>query len=504
VYKREYPKIYKAVSATLDKMKAGFFRRWQWAILAGVVLVALGIRLIWFQGVGTSDTLMNVQYAYDIHNGDFPTNGNQANSRLGLLIPVSVLYGVFGVSELSSALYPLALSLLGVVLIFLFGKLLFNEKIGLIAAALLAIYPLDVLYATRLMSDVPSAVFGALSVYLFLIGEKSGKGWKSWALYGLSGMSLGISFSIREMAVVTMLFFLGYVAYTRKIRISYGFAAVGFLFILLLEMMFFLAHTGNPLYRFSSIGDYYVESIRASDFYGRLAFPEFFLAFPFVMFGNIQLGYFFMFIALAAIYFAFHRGRGTNLMLMWLVLVFLYFNFGSSSFSAYVPVLAVARYFNYISVPALLLVAAFLADIGKPLKKILVPFAFAFLFGTSMGSLYLDDFRHSLDNVGGLYAEIEDFGDPIYTDVRTIRAINLLSGFDNGLTLIDLETMPENTPKIENSYIIVNRQVINGILEQNKAPGFLPYIDPIPPNWILVRKVGKEPDTILIYYAGKR
>ena len=49
---------------------------------------------------------------------------------------------------------------------FYFGKLLFNEKIGLIASFLLSFFPLDIVYATKLNSDLPSSFFMALGVYL--------------------------------------------------------------------------------------------------------------------------------------------------------------------------------------------------------------------------------------------------------------------------------------------------------------------------------------------------
>src|SRR3989338_3594766 len=212
-------------------------------ILAIILLLALIIRLIFFQGTDASDSLKNTRYAYDISKGVFPTDESQGNFRIGLFIPVSILYIVFGVNELSSAAFPLAASLFGIVLIFLFGKLLFNEKIGLVAAFLLSIFPLDVLYATRLMSDLPSGVFSALSIYFFLKAEKTdkktGTSTKNYMLYALSGVSLGISFSIREMAIVIFLFYIVYAVYNKKLKMSYGLIGAGFLSIFILELIFF-------------------------------------------------------------------------------------------------------------------------------------------------------------------------------------------------------------------------------------------------------------------------
>ena len=153
-------------------------------LLLAVLAFGLIIRLIFFNGMGTSDDLWYSQIANRFSNGDFTIEPNQINSRIGLLLPVSFFYSIFGVNDFSSIFFSLLVSLAGIVLIFFFGKLLFNEKTGLVAAFLISFFPLDVLYSTRLLSDLPSAFFAALSVFLFLKAEKNGKKNIHWLYSG--------------------------------------------------------------------------------------------------------------------------------------------------------------------------------------------------------------------------------------------------------------------------------------------------------------------------------
>ena len=469
-----------------------------------ILIIALIIRLILFQGIGTSDSLSSTLYAYDILNDNFPTSQNQGNSRIGLLLPVSYLYSILGVNEFSSGIFPLIISLLGIILIFLFGRLLFNEKVGLIAAFLLSIFPLDILYATRLMSDLPSAVFSALSVYLFLKAEKIKKNKRKFALYAFSGMSLGISLSMREMAVLTFLFFAGYVIYTKKIKISYGIVAAGFLTILILELSFFYTHTGDPFYRYNSFDEYYMMSLEALKSYGRsTSLPHYFLAFPFVMFANIQLGYFYTFISLAVIYFLYNRKWKTNILIMWAAVIYLYLNFGSTSFSVYTPFSGVARYLSYITFPSILLLAAFLMEEKDTIRKIILPFTLIFLFIASFGAVYLDDFRHGLDDLHTLYdSHIKSLDKPIYSDYRTISAINFISGYKNDLNMIDLDSNPKNIRNIQNAHIIINYKMIKGMRDAKKDFKFTSEIKQVPSSWVKTKEIGKDKNKIIVYFVS--
>ncbi|MBI3027388.1 glycosyltransferase family 39 protein, partial [Candidatus Woesearchaeota archaeon] len=404
----------------------------QWKIvfiLAIIVVFGLFLRLVFFSGIDASDGLMNTKYAYDISNNIFPTSTNQANSRIGILIPVSLLYSAFGVNDITSIIIILSTSLLGIILIYFFGKMMFNQKVGLLAALMLSFFPLDVINSTKFLSDLPSAFFVALCIFLFLKAEKVNRSLRSYYLYALSGLSLGIAFSIREMAILVILFFIFYFIYKRKLRFSYLIILISFLVILLLEMVFFYENTGNPLYRFDSLNNVYVDAVIKDKSYGRIYFPNFFLAWPYVIFDNIQLGYFYAFIFMASFYWMFNRKKETDYLMLWMFSLMLYLVFGSTSATRYVPFLAVARYLSYCTMPGILLLSAFLIGEKNRLRGFIAPFMVVFLLFTSLGAIYLDESHFGLDKLRQAYSLVMNSDIPIYTDSRSKFIFEYYSGY---------------------------------------------------------------------------
>ena len=485
----------------MKKNKAGNYKSKNAVLLLLVVIFGLILRIAFFSGVGTSDDLLNTRYSHDISKGIFPTTQNQGNSRIGLLMPTSIIYSLFGINDFTSVLIVLLFSLAGIILIYFFGKLLFSEKVGLLAAFLLSFFPLDVIYSTKFLSDLPSAFFGALSVFLFLKAEKiTGKS-KNYFIYLLSGLSLGIAFSVREMAVLLIPFFGLYALYKRKFKTSYFAMALGFLFVLSLEMIFFYIHTGNAFYRFSSLSGYYVEAARFHNFYGRTNLVNFLAAWPYVMFANIQLGYFYAFISLALAYFLRNRKTETNWLIIWMLSILLIFIFGTSSIKTYAPFLAVARYLSYITVPALLLLSAFFIEHKDSVKGVLIPFGIIFLLLASAGAVYLDNSRHKLDGLRDAYLFLKSSGKPVYTDSRSKLALEYISGYGSDLKLIDFEKDIKNLRNAKDSYIIIN----SGMLQERMIAGeniqFTADLTDLPAGWAKVMVRGTKENNILVYYA---
>src|SRR3989344_7372920 len=137
-----------------------------------ILVFALALRLVFFSGADHSDSLLYYTYSDQAAKGEFKPELNHFSSRIGIIYPQALVYRIFGVNEAASNILPLIFSISGIILTFHLGKLLFNEKTGLIAAFLLSFFPLDVIYSTRFLSDLPSAVFSALSVFIFLRAEK--------------------------------------------------------------------------------------------------------------------------------------------------------------------------------------------------------------------------------------------------------------------------------------------------------------------------------------------
>ena len=102
-----------------------------------IVAFGLLLRLVFFSGMGTSDDLSYSSYSYNVDKGINKDSTVTLEVRIGIIYATALSYSIFGVNDFSSVLFVLLTSLGSIILIFYFGKLLFDEKAGLMAAFLL-------------------------------------------------------------------------------------------------------------------------------------------------------------------------------------------------------------------------------------------------------------------------------------------------------------------------------------------------------------------------------
>lgn len=181
--------------------KIGEVRAEFWLIL--VIVFAIFLRYNYFIGLNLNDDLCYVNLAHDVVEGRFKPNGWIFAVRHMMHYPIAFFFWVFGVSDFSASLYILLCSLGGILVTFYIGKTLFNEKIALLAAFFMSFFPIDVVYSTTLVPDIPVALFMGLSVCLFLYGEKYGNS----VYYFLCGVSIGLAWLIKGLALLILLFF---------------------------------------------------------------------------------------------------------------------------------------------------------------------------------------------------------------------------------------------------------------------------------------------------------
>ena len=112
---------------------------------------------------------------------------------------MAALFRLFGASDATAVAWPLAGSLLAVVAAYLVGRDLVSRRVGLIAAALVAVAPLEVLLATRLRPDAIMPGLVALAVWCALRARRSAVPLR-WAAG--AGLLLGAGWSVRESALV--------------------------------------------------------------------------------------------------------------------------------------------------------------------------------------------------------------------------------------------------------------------------------------------------------------
>ena len=467
-------------------------------LLFSIVLFGLLLRLIFFSGMGASDDLAYSKFAINIDEGIDPDSSQTLATRLGIIYVTALSYKLFGINDFSSFLFALLTSVGSIILIFYFGKLLFNEKTGLIAAFLLSFFPLEVVYATKLFTDLPSSFFMALGVYLFLYSEIKSK-FKFGLGYFLSGIFIGIGYFIREGVLLIALFFIIYILYKRKIKKEYFIVPLGILAIFIIEALIFLTLTGDPLYGIQASQQHNAEVVIANNYWGRLDFPGGLFYYPYIILTSNLISYFYIFIVIAIMYLLIYRRKETYAMMFWFLALLLYLSFGSASFSQYIPFRAVDRYLSIITIPGILLLAFFFTEKKYFIKKIVTLLSLIFLLLASIGSVYVREDRNLLNNLRDLYPQLEQLGKPIYIDSRSSDALDYISGYKNK---IDIKPYPNNLGDIEDVYVVINRGFIRGLKEANKKREFPEEINRPPDDWQVIKEIGKtDKNKIIIYYA---
>lgn len=474
-----------------------------------IILFAIALRLFFFTGADSSDELEYYKFANQVNSGIFQLGDDHFKFRVGTFYPTALFFRFFGVNEFSGNLLTLITSVAGVVLIFYLGKHFFNEKTGLVAAFLLSFYPLDVVYATRLLPDIPSAFFMGLGVLLFLYGEKYQD--KQNIYFIFSGISLGIAYLVKEVSLLMGLFFAAYFIYKKKFRLNYLLIGIGVGTAILSLMAYSYYQVGDAFFQYKS-----TESEQAG--FMKALYPNYFTAsglesrlflhYPYYMLTDVHFGLFFFFVGASLIYFLYKRKKEAYVPVIWMLSLFLYLNFGTASLKEYVPFPVIVRHLAIITFPALVLVAHFLTQIKiKKFRALLI----GLLLFSSIFFIYSSHLRHDIDNLKSAQKYLSSIPEKeIYTDERTSMALDYLFGFKmeikpfNQYDYYNYESpnknlMLANLTKVKNSYIIINSDILARLPLTYSDMKFPDEISNVPKNWKLEKEFGSGSKKVSIY-----
>lgn len=187
----------------------------KWKVLL-IFMVAFLIRLsmnIIFQGIHSPpDPAMGVDHVeYDqvAQNLAFGKGFRMGNGGPSTGIPPGTSFLLFPIYLLFGVHYPIArimISLLSAatcIIVYFIGKRLVNEKFGLLASVLLAVYPMHFYYSMHFFSEIPWALFMSAAILSALFFEQKEK-----AIYGiLMGLFIGFSAYIRPTALFYLPFY---------------------------------------------------------------------------------------------------------------------------------------------------------------------------------------------------------------------------------------------------------------------------------------------------------
>src|SRR5438128_2477203 len=169
------------------------------AIALGLVAAALALRLRYWGGSGLSDdSIFWLEVKQVIVVGTVAPD-NQAY-RFTWCLPASVFCRLFGMTEVAMVLPYLIYSLVGVALVYGFGRRLFGRFGGFAAGSMVVVHPTDVRWATLFANDFAFSVFALLTFRAALAAtDEPDDGRRRW-LWAASALCLWLSYHSKVTA----------------------------------------------------------------------------------------------------------------------------------------------------------------------------------------------------------------------------------------------------------------------------------------------------------------
>jgi len=314
--------------------------KWTWtaAWLAGLLLLAGVLRVVYFTGLQAGDDIVYSRIAVDRLNGKVDVT-NVQQTRSGFLLPLVISYGLFGAGEVPLLLYNLFCSTALVAAAFALGRMMSGDLSGLLAGCVVAVHPNLVRYATECHTDTPLALWLALAVLAVFAARVSDPGAR---LRLLAGCLLGWAYLHKESTIYMGLFFAGHWWFTRNSCKWYLPILLPVVGVVGLEMLAFAELTGNPLARYSMIrywhaGQYMAEKYTTTDSILRRQFLEL----PLLMFtpwyGRNFTGLVNLTCLIGGGVLLWKRVAGAGMVVVWFFAFYLAYCFWPSSLRPFMP-----------------------------------------------------------------------------------------------------------------------------------------------------------------------
>jgi outer membrane protein assembly factor BamB len=190
------------------------------------VLIILCFSIIFWVNIGSghlwaSDEQTYSQWAFHmVKNGDYLNPWAYGESSFWIAKPplymwlMSISYQAFGVSNFSSRFWSPIFGALSLVIVFYFGKKLYNPYVGFLSAIILGTFTTFYAFSSLAMTDIAFVFFIIASLYfLFSSGNKG----KTNSYLVLGGLFFGLALMTKQVeALIILLVAIAFLAITRK------------------------------------------------------------------------------------------------------------------------------------------------------------------------------------------------------------------------------------------------------------------------------------------------
>ena len=482
-------------------------------VLFGIVIFALLLRLYFFVGINYAQDQDEVLYYTDVNAimkgcfhhtfsnlpKDFQANPTQVfEFRYVFLFATLLSFYLFGVNDFSIVLFSFVCSIGLVVLTFYMGRLFVNNQQALLASLLCALFPLNILYSSRLLPDVPYTFFMWLSLYALLKGERFSEpaadtAHKRMLYFFISGLLIGVCYLIKQPVLNIFALVVYYLIYRREISWSHAPVMLGFLCIIIPEGIYYTLRDEpfflnilvvKKVWEFKFLYEVtLVDKIIPGVFHliytdGDPCFIPKLIIRSLSSLEHNFYGYFWPVIIVSTIYAFVRKDKSLHLMAGWLCVIVLLHGFGPCRLSFntngallnYYLVFQRERYLLPFILPAVILIVSFLAGIRMKLLSRLI---FLILVITSLISTnsYTRYFRAGITALDRAYDYLSVLpGRRIYTDHFAVPHLQFRFGFKRDSEISNFS----GVDKTEKGYLVVGgsrgMDVSNSYLDELAAP----------------------------------
>jgi hypothetical protein len=198
--------------------------------LVAILLAGLALRVVYWYGLVNVDPYAYADAAASIARGQPVFDPDIVGGlyytqylRLSLIVPAALSYRIFGPGEVQSTLFPIACSLGSCVVAYFMALKVTRDRIaGLIAAFIVAVFPLMVINSTQFLPDTVMAFFSGATVLVFWQGlDARERGWKyRAATFAAAGALWALAFYGRQTAVGLAVPLTGLVLQRRRLDLA--------------------------------------------------------------------------------------------------------------------------------------------------------------------------------------------------------------------------------------------------------------------------------------------
>lgn len=447
-------------------------------LLPIIIILAAIVRIIFFMGHVFSDDSYYSQLAISFLEGRYPQGyiGYPIDLARKLITAITAAgFMVFGKNEIGSIAFPFLFSLLSIGLIYAITKEIFDKKTALISAFILAIFPIDIIFATLNFSDLIAAFFINFGIYYIIRYLKYNESKDSFFAGIYFAVSIFGKMNFYYVGILLIILLLYRLKTTHKIDQGILVSLMVPTMLLFFEALIYGSKTGDYLYRLHlveqnykySYYDFFPYTANAGDVTG---FKYFLGVLHQIFVENLKdifLRRFYLFIPLIALVQSvlLILSRKSKGIVFWFLGIVTLYAAMTTSLSNYRPLNLTFSWHLYpIFFPSIILAASFIKRFSFKISSIF--FVVLFITSMVMTNAYQNYFELESKNEFKKFIREND-SEIIYTDHHTKYGIDLIDGYPETRrtkSVTNLNIPLSNIPIT--SFVIYNPDEINELMKQ--------------------------------------